>query len=115
DGLVCDEYGLMDPRAWSEVLRPCLADRKGWADFVGTPAGRNHFAEIIDQSRRDPEWFTATLKASETGLLDEAELADARKVMTDEQYEAEFECSFDASVVASYYGKDIQRADNDKR
>lgn len=115
DGLVLDEYGLIDPRAWAEVLRPCLADRKGWADFVGTPAGHNHFAEIMEQSRSDPEWFTATLKASETQLLDATELADARKTMTEEQYAAEFECSFDAPIVGAYYGKEIARCEADSR
>jgi len=29
DGVVLDEYGDMDPRAWSEVIRPALADRNG--------------------------------------------------------------------------------------
>lgn len=115
DGLVLDEYGLIDPRAWSEVLRPTLADRRGWADFVGTPAGHNHFAEIMAESRTNPDWFTATLKASETKLLPQAELDDAQKTMTPEQYAAEFECSFDAPVVGSYYGRELVRAESDGR
>ena len=31
----------IDPRAWPEVIRPALSDRKGRATFVGTPKGRN--------------------------------------------------------------------------
>ena len=41
DGVVLDEFGDWDPRAWPEVIRPSLADRGGWAAFIGTPKGRN--------------------------------------------------------------------------
>jgi hypothetical protein len=83
--------------------------------FIGTPKGRNHFSEVWDQAQRDPEWFTMMLKASQSGLLDSAELADARKTMTEDQYEAEFECSFQAAVIGAYYGREMQAAENDKR
>src|SRR5688572_2317897 len=33
DGVVLDEYADMDPRVWSEIIRPALADRQGWAVF----------------------------------------------------------------------------------
>ena len=29
DGIVLDEYADMDPRVWSEIIRPALADRLG--------------------------------------------------------------------------------------
>jgi phage terminase large subunit len=115
DGIVLDEYGDADPRAWQEVIRPALSDRKGWALFIGTPKGRNHFSEIWDQAQRDSDWFTMMLRASESGLLDPAELIDARKTMTEDQYEAEFECSFQAAVIGAYYGREMQAAENAKR
>src|SRR5262249_37574417 len=31
DGVVLDEFGDMDPRAWAEVIRARLSDRAGWA------------------------------------------------------------------------------------
>ena len=39
DGVVLDEFQQMDPRVWSEVIRPALADRQGWALITGTPHG----------------------------------------------------------------------------
>jgi len=112
DGVVLDEFGDMDPRAWSEVIRPALADRKGWAVFIGTPKGRNHFAEIWNQAQDRPdEWYSLILKASQTGIVDLVELADSRSVMSEDQYNQEFECSFDAAVVGSYYGKEIVAAE----
>lgn len=115
DGVVLDEYGDSDPRAWSEVIRPALSDRKGWAVFIGTPKGRNHFSEMWDQAIRDEDWFTMMLKASDSGLLDDAELVDARKSMSEDQYDAEYECSFQASVIGAYYGREMQAAELGKR
>ena len=110
DGVVLDEYGDMDPRAWEEVLRPSLADRHGWAVFIGTPKGMNHFSKQWGRAQQDSEWLAIEMPASQTGLLDPAELADARKEMSDEQYAAEFECNFKASVVGSYWGKQMAQA-----
>jgi hypothetical protein len=108
DGVVNDEYGDQDPRAWTEVIRPALSDRKGWATFIGTPKGDNHFRELWDLAAANPdEWFSLMLKASRTGVLDEQELASARTMMTAEQYAAEYECSFEGSVVGSYYGEEL--------
>jgi hypothetical protein len=116
DGVVLDEFGDMDPRAWSEVIRPALSDRQGWAVFIGTPKGRNHFAEIWAQAQDKPdEWYSMILKASQTGIVNPGELADARSVMSEDQYNQEFECSFDAAVVGSYYGKLIEKAENEGR
>lgn len=115
DGVILDEYADMDPRAWSEVIRPMLADRKGWAVFIGTPKGRNAFWELWDRAGTDPEWYRIMLKASETGLLAPEELADARRVMTPEQYDQEFECSFNAAIMGAYFAREMQAAENDKR
>lgn len=116
DGCVLDEFGLMDPRAWPEVIRPALADRRGWADFIGTPNGRNHFWDMYDEARQHPDdWQVSVLRASETGLLDPDELADARKMMTAEQYDQEFECSFEAAILGAYYGKEMAEAERSGR
>lgn len=115
DGVVLDEYGDMDPRAWPEVIRPALSDRQGWAIFIGTPKGRNHFSEVYDLAKEDSDWLCMMLKASETGLLDEKELADLRKMLSEDQYEQELECSFDAAIQGAYYAKELKRADADGR
>jgi phage terminase large subunit len=65
--VVLDEFADMDPRAWSEVIRPALADRKGWACFIGTPKGRNAFWEVYERARQPDDWFDLRLRASETG------------------------------------------------
>jgi phage terminase large subunit len=115
DGVVLDEYADMRPSVWGEVIRPMLADRQGWATFIGTPKGRNEFFKVFDAGQLSPAWFTSVMRASETGILPQEELADARKDMTPEQYEQEFECSFDAAIIGAYYGKDIAIAEREGR
>lgn len=115
DGVVLDEFADMDPRVWSEVIRPALADRKGWAVFIGTPKGRNEFYKIFERSKADADWFSLMLKASETNLIEASELKLARLDLTEDQYAQEFECSFEAAIVGAYYGKLMAAADADKR
>ena len=114
DGVVLDEYGDMDPRAWQEVIRPALSDRLGWAIFIGTPKGRNHFFELWRRAQAEPEWYAMMLKASESGLIDDGDLADARKSLTEDQYAAEYECSFEAAILGAYYAREIEAAEKDK-
>jgi phage terminase large subunit len=121
DGVVLDEFADMDPRAWPEVIRPALSDRQGWATFIGTPKGRNGFYEIMHGGENwcgavnSEDWFAMTLRASETGLVAAAELEDAKRMMTPEQYEQEYECSFDAAILGAYFGREIAKLDQDKR
>lgn len=107
DGVVMDEFADMRPTLWGEVIRPLLSDRRGWAVFIGTPKGRNVFYDIHVKAANDPEWLSVTLRASDTGLIPADELADAKKSMTDSQYEQEFECSFEAAVQGAIYAKEL--------
>ena len=115
DGVVLDEFGDMDPRTWPEVIRPALSDRRGWATFIGTPKGRNSFHEIWTESTQSKDWFSLILRASETGIVDERELADARHMMTADQYAQEYECSFNAAIMGAYYGTELDDLDRNGR
>lgn len=115
DGVVLDEYADMDPRVWPEVIRPALADRGGWAVFIGTPKGRNAFYDIWTKSQNDPDWYSTMLRASDTGLIPDAELDAARRDMSEDQYDQEFECSFDAAIVGAFYGKIIGQIEANKQ
>lgn len=115
DGVVLDEYAQMPPKAWSEVIRPALSDREGFAVFIGTPKGRNAFCDLFEAARRDPAWFAMLYRASETGVLPKDELQANRLAMSPEEYAQEFECSFQAAIVGSYYGQLLSTADEEGR
>ena len=115
DGAVLDEFGDMDPTVWTQVIRPALSDRKGWAVFIGTPKGKNTFHTLWINAEDDPDWFSLKLAASQTGLLDDKELSDARKMMSEDEYAQEYECSFEAAVRGAYYGREMNQAEDDSR
>ena len=115
DGVVFDEYALMDPRVWGEIVRPLLTDRSGWAIFIGTPMGRNSFYELYQKAPKRSHWHRAMFKASDTDVLTEEELEQARSEMSAEQYEQEFECSFDAAIRGAIYKEEIGRAREEGR
>ena len=116
DAVVLDEYAIMAPRVWTEIVRPAVSDKLGWVLFIGTPMGHNQFWEVYDYALRGhDEWYAKLYRASDTKVIPVEELEQAREIMTPEQYEQEFECSFTAAVSGSYYGRLITKADKDGR
>lgn len=111
DGVVLDEVGQIRPSAWYTVLRPALSDRLGWAIFAGTPAGKNMFWNLREEARLNPKThLLLELPASKTGIIHPDELRDAKAQMTEEAFQVEYECSFDAAVPGAYYAKQIGEA-----
>jgi hypothetical protein len=100
DGVVLDEVAQMRPELWSEVVRPALADRKGWAIFIGTPKGVNIFSELYQHAQRDPLWYSEIRRVSETGALppEEIELMRAEFQGRESAWAQEMECDFSAGV-----------------
>lgn len=115
DGVVLDEFGLMQGRTWSEVVRPLLTDRQGWALFIGTPNGKNSFWEVRNYAGETEGWYLATYPASSTGVIPAEELKSAAGTMTEDEYAQEFECSFEASVRGAVYAQEIAQARKDGR
>ena len=139
DGLVADEFQDIPQHVWTEQARPMLADdvRAGvclwgypnqWADFIGTPKGRNQLFRIhrdadiwqrgLSVKQTDPktgkevpvfrqDWGARIFRASETGILSEKELRDAYSDMGRSKYLQEFECSWDAIVEGAVFGPEI--------
>ncbi len=116
DGVLLDEFAEMDPVVWSTVIRPALSDRLGWAIFIGTPRGMNHLFEIYTHAKAHPEdWFFALYKASETNIIPLSELEAAKQIMSEAEYDQEYECSFSAALVGAYYGKEIEKMELENR
>lgn len=108
NGIFMDEYGDFRPSVWGNVIRPALSDKQGWAVFAGTPKGKNQFWKVWDDAAGDPSWFRYMLKASDSGLLPDGELADARRTLSEDQYLQEYECSFEAAILGAYYGTEMR-------
>jgi len=115
DGVILDEFADMRPSVWGEVVRPMLADRQGWACFIGTPHGHNEFFEKWKEANASDDWYKVMLKASDTGILSEGELEDAKKTMSEDNYLQEFECSFEAAIQGALFKTQMRAMRDDKR
>ena len=108
DGVVADEYPLLNPTMLGSVVRPCLADYRGWAVISGTSNGDDHFHEVKKRAETDTEnWDTYSIPVNETDALDQTEVEEMRKDMTSDEFAREMMCSFDAPIEGSYYGEVI--------
>ena len=114
DGVILDEIGDQNPKIWTDVCRPSLVDRQGWCLFIGTPKGHNHFKELRDRAEKEDGWGLLEFKASETGVVDDTELKQAKNEMGEDKYRQEFECSFDAAVEGSYFGQMLNELEEKK-
>jgi len=79
DGVVLDEVAQMPPKMWTEVIRPALSDREGFMIAIGTPQGHNAFFDLYQHGTHDEKWLTRLFKASETKVVKEEELAEAKQ------------------------------------
>lgn len=98
DGVVLDEYAQMRPELYGEVIVPALADRNGFAFFIGTPKGQNAFYERYLSAQKDPRYFTCCYRADETGVIPADKLAEMKAEMTDTEIRQELLCDFTASA-----------------
>ena len=115
-GVVLDEYALMDPRLFTEVILPSLMDHGGWAILAGTPLGANQLKRAYVAARDGIDgWRAHMLRASQTRAIPERDLAIAKANMSPEEYEQEFECSFAAVIKGSVYGREVSAAESTGR
>lgn len=57
NGIIFDEYADQDPNNWDAVYKHFFTTTNGWAIFMGTPRGYNHFYDLIQFAQEDPRWF----------------------------------------------------------
>ena len=115
DGVALDEFGNMRGSVFQEILLPALIDRRGWAVFMGTPNGPNHFRDMYYDALKDDSWFVNFLPYTKTNVLTEQDIAMMRKMMDEEQFAQEMECSFEASVRGAIYARQMEFAENEQR
>jgi hypothetical protein len=97
DGCVIDEVAQIKPEVWNDIIQPALSDRKGWAMFIGTPAGINLFSELFYRASSLPDWWAARYTVHDTDALDEDEVARLKRDMPEQAFAREYLCDFAAA------------------
>ena len=99
-----DEAALIDPLAWHESLRPALADKQGWAIFIGTPKGHNWFYDLFQDARDKLKAGRrgSSLTSNNPLIPAAAELALARIEMGSRTFSQEFLAEFTGTEGAMF-------------
>ena len=95
--VVLDEYASMKPQVWEQIIRPTLADVKGGALFIGTPAGKNHFFDLYKDAFEDDDWDSFQYTSTDNPFLPSEEIVAASKTMSSMSFRQEFEASFETN------------------
>lgn len=97
DGVVIDEVANIRPEVWNDIIQPALSDRKGWALFIGTPAGINLFSELFYRAASLPDWYATRYTVHDTDALDPAEVLRLERDMPETAFAREYLCDFSAA------------------
>lgn len=114
-GVIFDEYSQQPSNIFPEIVRPALADNKGYAIWIGTPKGHNNFYDLYQYAITDSQWMRLLLTVDDTGVLDQEEVTDAKNIMSLDEFNQEFYCSFDAAIRGAYYSDQMQSVRDENR
>lgn len=95
DGVVIDEAAMVHEEAWTEVLRPALADKQGWAILGTTPKGKNWLHRLwLRGQAGEAGWASWQRPTNDNPLITAAELADMERTLGPRAYAQEIRALF---------------------
>ena len=113
DAVIMDEASIIDEEAWTEVLRPALADKQGWALFISTPTGMNWLKDLFDLALEFPnEWASFQFTSLEGGNIPHEEIEAARRTLDERTFRQEFLATFETFSGRVFYA--FERKNNVK-
>jgi phage terminase large subunit len=109
-GCVFSEYALQSPLAY-QFLKPILTVNRGWALFISTPRGKNHFWELYNIAMHSPDWFCYKLTVEDTNHvpLYEIQKEIEEGILSEDLVRQEYYCDFTMGVEGAYYAKYLDR------
>ena len=114
DGVAYDECDEI-PRTTIAEVAPTLSDYQGWTVKAGMLRGRYNLWKWYSEGLGMPGHFSLLLKASETKIIAEEELARLRNTMGEAAYQMQLECNASASIANAIYGAEMDRLRKDGR
>jgi hypothetical protein len=100
-----DEYGLMKPEVWTEVLRPMLIQSRGGAMFIGTPGadGSPHFHDMYLKGKEGVDDYKSWMfYTKDNPHIPPEEIEKAKKELPPDIYKREFEADFSCAAGLVY-------------
>jgi hypothetical protein len=114
--IVFSEYAVQQPQAW-DYLRPIVKMNGGYAIFISTPRGKNHFYDLKNIAMDNPKtWFYEELPIDKTNVMTHEDFEmEIKTGMSQEKALQEYYVSFDRGIEGSFYGRLIDKARDEKR
>lgn len=123
NGVVLSEASRMEKKVL-EVINPMLIATDGWKVVQSTPNGQNWFCESFNLAKKNRIrnfCMTATIDDTYdhngnplvTKEMVEAQIEDG--IMTDDEAQQEYWCSFQQGIEGTYVGKQLQELEDSQR
>lgn len=115
-GIIFSEYALANPAAW-DYFRPMLAENHGFAFFISTVRGYNHFYQLGEYAKTSKEWFFQEVSADTSGVFTtetlQRELEEIQAKRGEDEglsiFRQEYFNDPNAAIPGAYYAKIIAK------
>lgn len=98
DGQTFDEYAFQNPDNLRSVYNPMLSTTDGWQIFMSTPNGYNHWYDMVEEAKQNPDWFYSEATWRDNPLIKpefvERERKSAERAGEMSRFLAEYELQF---------------------
>lgn len=121
-GVTFSEFALANPSSWA-YIRPMVEANNGFAAFISTPRGRNHFKDLIDMAAKNKMWFAERLDVNTTGALTQEQIDESLleyialygEDIGRAQFEQEYLVSFNAAILGAFYAREMSAVRSEGR
>jgi len=103
--VICDEASFMPEEVITQVIFPMLSTTDGYAIFLSTPWGKDHF---FYRAFVNPVYSVHKVKSEQCPLIKREFLEEMKANMTREAYLMEYEAEF-VEALNSYFQQDLIR------
>lgn len=80
EGIIFDEYADQNPDNWEEVYKYFFTTTKGWAAFMGTPKGYNHWYDMLEYANlKKNGWYFSKATWRDNPVIDADWVAKERE------------------------------------
>lgn len=94
NGFVFDEYAFHRPDAWEMVFEPMLLTTKGWAMFISTPNGYNHFWDMVTKAKSTYNWWYSHASVYDNPYITRDEILRIKSERTEDKFAQEYMAEF---------------------
>lgn len=103
DYLTIDEIANVKKKAWTENIRPALADREGGAMLIGVPEGRGHYYDLYTDAKADTSGEWAVFEWSAREILPAKEIESLERDLDPQTIQQEIDGKFVDFQGGAYY------------